>query len=431
MIDIGGPGAAARGREELRRRRPRLRAVALRGDARRAPAAGERRRSDPRRELAAEAFAHTAAYEASIAALVRRRRDLPAPPPPLARARERARRTARTRTSAPPTTSRPASAGTSSRASSSSRRQGALLQQPQRPRRGARGPARVRAPHLRDRQAREPVRRRRSPPTVEEAYEKALASDPVSAYGGVVALNREVDPPELAARLAEQFVEVLIAPEYDGGRRSRPSRGKEALRILADRERRGAIARRPRLPPRARRVPRPGRRRRGRRPRGHEGRHRRASRRSGAGATCSSRGGWCKHVASNAIVIAQGPADDRHRRRPDEPRGRGPPRARQGRRVRARPDGGARSPRTPSSRSRTGPQLALDAGVGAIVQPGGSKRDEEVIAAVEGAEAVMVFTAAAPLPPLRWRRALDPEPLGSAGPPAGCSSPLTASPSSR
>ena len=39
-----------------------------------------------------------------------------------------------------------------------------------------------------------------------------------------------------------------------------------------------------------------------------------------------------------------------------------------------------------------GPQIALDAGVTAIVQPGGSRRDEEVVAAVEQAGAAMVFT---------------------------------------
>ena len=50
--------------------------------------------------------------------------------------------------------------------------------------------------------------------TVAEAYEKALASDPTSAYGGVVVLNREVDGP-LGAKIAEQFVEVLFAPGYD------------------------------------------------------------------------------------------------------------------------------------------------------------------------------------------------------------------------
>jgi phosphoribosylaminoimidazolecarboxamide formyltransferase/IMP cyclohydrolase len=39
-----------------------------------------------------------------------------------------------------------------------------------------------------------------------------------------------------------------------------------------------------------------------------------------------------------------------------------------------------------------GPQLALDAGATAIVQPGGSRRDEDVIAAVARAGAAMVFT---------------------------------------
>jgi phosphoribosylaminoimidazolecarboxamide formyltransferase/IMP cyclohydrolase len=38
-----------------------------------------------------------------------------------------------------------------------------------------------------------------------------------------------------------------------------------------------------------------------------------------------------------------------------------------------------------------GPQLALDAGVKAIVQPGGSKRDDEVVAAVAEAGGTIVF----------------------------------------
>src|SRR4029450_5143164 len=46
-----------------------------------------------------------------------------------------------------------------------------------------------------------------------EAYAKASPSDPVSAYGGVVAVNRRIDPP-LAQLLTGQFVEVLIVPEY-------------------------------------------------------------------------------------------------------------------------------------------------------------------------------------------------------------------------
>jgi phosphoribosylaminoimidazolecarboxamide formyltransferase/IMP cyclohydrolase len=39
-----------------------------------------------------------------------------------------------------------------------------------------------------------------------------------------------------------------------------------------------------------------------------------------------------------------------------------------------------------------GPELAMEAGVSAIIQPGGSVRDEEVVAAVDGAGAAMVAT---------------------------------------
>jgi phosphoribosylaminoimidazolecarboxamide formyltransferase / IMP cyclohydrolase len=50
--------------------------------------------------------------------------------------------------------------------------------------------------------------------TTEQAYRKALATDPVSAFGGIVAFNRKID--EVAARaVIEIFTEVVIAPEYD------------------------------------------------------------------------------------------------------------------------------------------------------------------------------------------------------------------------
>jgi phosphoribosylaminoimidazolecarboxamide formyltransferase / IMP cyclohydrolase len=50
--------------------------------------------------------------------------------------------------------------------------------------------------------------------TAEEAYRKALACDPVSAFGGIVAFNRTVE--EAAARaVTEIFVEVIIAPDYE------------------------------------------------------------------------------------------------------------------------------------------------------------------------------------------------------------------------
>jgi len=47
-----------------------------------------------------------------------------------------------------------------------------------------------------------------------EAYDRALACDPSSAFGGIVALNRLLDR-ATAARLASRFIEVIIAPGFD------------------------------------------------------------------------------------------------------------------------------------------------------------------------------------------------------------------------
>jgi phosphoribosylaminoimidazolecarboxamide formyltransferase/IMP cyclohydrolase len=58
--------------------------------------------------------------------------------------------------------------------------------------------------------------------TLLEAYEKALACDPVSAFGGIVALNRRLDA-VAARKIVEIFTEVIIAPEADD----------EALAIVA------------------------------------------------------------------------------------------------------------------------------------------------------------------------------------------------------
>ncbi len=55
----------------------------------------------------------------------------------------------------------------------------------------------------------------------EEAYRRALATDPVSAFGGIVAFNRKVDA-QVAKSVNEVFTEVVIAPEFD----------EEALEIL-------------------------------------------------------------------------------------------------------------------------------------------------------------------------------------------------------
>ena len=66
---------------------------------------------------------------------------------------------------------------------------------------------------------------------IAEAYRRAHACDPVSAFGGVVALNRTVTA-ELAASLAEVFTEVVVAPGYDAGALER-LQDKPNLRILA------------------------------------------------------------------------------------------------------------------------------------------------------------------------------------------------------
>ena len=225
--------------------------------------------------------------------------------------------------------------------------------------------------------------------TIEEAYEKALASDPVSAFGGIVALNRKVSS-ELAARLGEQFLEVLIAPEYDDEALA-VLQGRGALRILRDRERRGAG---------------PGDRDYRRVLGGFlvQDTDVEVDDREGMAVVTGrhpDETGWgdllfawrvAKHVGSNAIVIAkdlqaigigggQTSRVDAVRLAVDKAAAHGHDLA------------GAALASDAFFPFPDGPQLALDAGVGTIVQPGGSKRDEEVVAAVEAAGAVMVFTS--------------------------------------
>jgi len=59
----------------------------------------------------------------------------------------------------------------------------------------------------------------------QDAYERAFASDPVSAYGAVIALNRPVDG-ACAQALSKQFVEVLLAPLFE----------PEALEVLTQKK---------------------------------------------------------------------------------------------------------------------------------------------------------------------------------------------------
>jgi phosphoribosylaminoimidazolecarboxamide formyltransferase / IMP cyclohydrolase len=223
--------------------------------------------------------------------------------------------------------------------------------------------------------------------TIDVAYAKALAADPVSAYGGVVVLNRAVGT-LLADALSQQFAEVLFAPAYEAPALD-ALKAKESLRILEHSEQRGLDE--------------------------GERDYRRVLggllvqerdlgtvRWSEMNVVCGelSEAQWrdllfawtvVKHVTSNAIVLA----------RDGQTLGIG---AGQMSRVdavriaveKARELGHSLDGAVLASDAffpfADGPQLALDAGVPVFIQPGGSKRDSEVIEAVSTAGAAMVFT---------------------------------------
>jgi phosphoribosylaminoimidazolecarboxamide formyltransferase/IMP cyclohydrolase len=223
--------------------------------------------------------------------------------------------------------------------------------------------------------------------TVEEAYGRALASDPVSAFGMVCALNRPVGA-GLGEALAGRFVDVLLAPDYEEEALTALS-GKEAIRILRDRERRGL----PRTERDYKRVL------------GGllvQDRDADIDDREGMRVACGEPDertwgdlvfAWrvCKHVGSNAIVIVKDLATigigGGQTSRVDAVKLALEKAREHGHDVR-----GAVLASDAFFPFPDGPQAALDAGVTAIIQPGGSKRDEEVTAAVRDAGAVMVLT---------------------------------------
>ncbi len=67
--------------------------------------------------------------------------------------------------------------------------------------------------------------------TVLEAYEKAFRTDPTSAFGGIIAFNRPLDTKTAAAIIEKQFVEVIIAPSVDSGALDACS-AKKNVRVL-------------------------------------------------------------------------------------------------------------------------------------------------------------------------------------------------------
>jgi phosphoribosylaminoimidazolecarboxamide formyltransferase / IMP cyclohydrolase len=224
--------------------------------------------------------------------------------------------------------------------------------------------------------------------TIEEAWERAYASDPVSAFGMVIVLNRPVSA-DLGRRLAERFVDVLLAPGFDD-EALEALREKPKMRVLLDRDRRRFD---------------PGEKDYKRvvggllvQDRDWDIEERELMEVRCGGELGEPRWGdllfaWrvCKHVGSNAIVIA----------RDLQTIGIG---AGQMSRVDAVRIALAKAKELGHDLRGSvlasdaffpfadGPRLALDEGVRAIIQPGGSVRDDEVAAAVDAAGAAMVLT---------------------------------------
>lgn len=220
---------------------------------------------------------------------------------------------------------------------------------------------------------------------VAEAHRKAHACDPVSAYGGVIAVNREVSV-EMAEQVAEVFTEVIVAPGYVDGAVDVLARKKNIRILVAPTPRRGGAEFRPvsggLLMQQLDIIDAPG--------------DDPAKWTLATGAPVSDdvladlAFAWraCRATKSNAIVLASDGATVGV--------GMG-----QVNRVDAARLAVARAgDRAQGSVAASdaffpfpdGPELLMEAGIRAIVQPGGSVRDAEVIAAAEAAGVPVYLT---------------------------------------
>jgi phosphoribosylaminoimidazolecarboxamide formyltransferase/IMP cyclohydrolase len=219
-----------------------------------------------------------------------------------------------------------------------------------------------------------------------EAYQKAFACDPMSAFGGIVCLNRRVDR-RLAEALLDQFIEVLFARGYEEDALDLLA-AKPNMRILDDRERRTANMIDPHLKQLVGGMLVQDR---------DFDLEERAemqvvSERHPTEAEWGELAfAWkvCKHVKSNSIVLVKDLATV----------GIGAGQMSRVDSVRlaiekaSEPLEGATLASDAYFPFADGPQLALDAGVTAIIQPGGSVRDTQTVEAVDAAGAAMVFTS--------------------------------------
>ena len=225
--------------------------------------------------------------------------------------------------------------------------------------------------------------------TAEEAFDKALATDRTSAFGGVVCLNRRVDR-ALAEKLNDMFIELVFAPGYDEDALE-VLQQKEDVRILEDAEQR-----RPDISEENFKRVRGGLLLQDRDvgPESREEMQVVTERKPTEVEWGELMFAWkvCKHVRSNAIVLSRdlGTA------------GVGAGQMSRVDSVRIALDKAAAAEIFLEGAAMAsdaffpfadGPQLAIDAGVRAIIQPGGSRRDPEVVEACDAAGVAMVFTA--------------------------------------
>jgi phosphoribosylaminoimidazolecarboxamide formyltransferase / IMP cyclohydrolase len=236
-------------------------------------------------------------------------------------------------------------------------------------------------------------------PSVQAAYERAFACDPQSAYGGVIALNRRVDV-ACAQRLSQQFIEVLLAPGFE----------PDALELLGEKKNVRLLE--------LAHWPAPAREVEGKPVIGGQLVQTRdvvtetreqmrvlTDRQPDEAQWRSLLFAWkvCRRVRSNAIVIAAGGEDaDDAGAAQCATIGIGAGQMSRVDAVRiavekaqaAQPELLAGSVLASDAffPFADGPQLAIDAGVTAIVQPAGSVRDEDVVAAAQQAGVAMVAT---------------------------------------
>ena len=219
---------------------------------------------------------------------------------------------------------------------------------------------------------------------IAEAYAGALATDPVSAFGGVVAANRVVTA-AMAEAMAEVFTEVVIAPGYEPGALAVLS-AKSSLRVLVAEPSRLGVELRPvsggALVQSVDRLDAPG---------DDPSTWVLAAGEAPDAATLRDLAfAWraCRSVKSNAILLAHaGQATGIGMGQVNRVDSARLAIARAGDRA-----AGSVAASDAFFPFPDGLQVLIDGGVRAVVQPGGSVRDEEVVAAARDAGITMLLT---------------------------------------